>query len=551
MRGLFFTVLLAAVALRVVGLDKVPPEVFGDELDVGYQAYSLLTTGRDYYGQLLPTYIHSLSEWRTPLLMYVTAPFVGIFGLNEWGVRLPSAFFGVVAVWLLYLLVSKLFHGAKPAIVASLMLAISPWHLQYSRAAFEVSLLLVLLLGGTLAFLKGLKRSNWLFVSAILFALTFYTYSTANLFTPLLILLLVLLYKKEILAVPHKGSVMAFLLFIALSLPIAYQVFFGPAAERYGNISIFTDEQVVGMVNRKRLEAGGGLLETAVHNKPIVWGRNIAANYTRAFSPQFLFISGDPIFRHSIQEIGELYWIQLPFLLLGLFLMAKRKDRASKLWLGWLLLAPIPAALTVDGAHHATRLILMLPPLVVASAVGINGLIEWKSYFKKIVLVLVSLVLLVEFGLYLHRYWVHYPRESWRWWHTGYKEAMLFMKEEETGYETVIFNNTYEPSFIRFLFWWDYPPEEFLDQFSSDKPKEETLPGFDGFSLADRYYFGTVSEGSEVQKFVSPGMLYLVSQRDEVAGDWDWEKNPPDELRVLRTVRNPYGEPIFYVVTGL
>lgn len=550
MRAFLFIVLATALVLRVVGLDKVPPELFGDEVDVGYHSYSLLKTGRDYYGQFLPTYIHSLSEWRTPLLMYVSAPFVGIFGLNEWGVRLPSAVFGVVAIFLLYALVKLLAGDRKVAILAGLMLAISPWHLQYSRAAFEVSLLLVLLLGGALAFLKGLKKTSWLFASGALFALTLYTYSTAVLFTPLLIALLILINKRELVTLPRKRTLGAALLFALMFLPIAYNVLFGFAAERYGRFSVFTDEQVVGMVNRKRLEAGGGLLETAVHNKPIVWGRNIAANYARAFSPQFLFISGDPIFRHSIQEIGELYWIQLPLLLLGLFLMVKRKDRASKLWLGWLLLAPIPAALTVDAAH-ATRLILMLPPLAVASAVGINGLIKWKSYFKKIVLVLVSLVLLVEFGLYLHRYWVHYPKESWRWWHTGYKEAMLFMKQNEGDYELVVFNNSYEPSLIRFLFWWGYPPERFLNEFEEDKAKEEILAGFNGFSLEDKYYFGTVSEGREVLKFVRPGMLYLVSQRDEVPGDWDWEKNPPDELRVLRTVRNPYGEPIFYVVTGL
>src|SRR3972149_12034802 len=83
--------------LRFGFLDKVPPELFGDEVDVGYQAASLLHTGRDLYGQVMPTYIHSLSEWRAPLLMYATVPTVAALGLNEWGVRAPQALFGALA----------------------------------------------------------------------------------------------------------------------------------------------------------------------------------------------------------------------------------------------------------------------------------------------------------------------------------------------------------------------------------------------------------------------------------------------------------------------
>src|SRR3990172_13232877 len=102
----FVSIILAlSLLLRVGLLDKVPAELFGDEIDVGYQAYSLLKTGKDLYGQVLPTYIHSLSEWRAPLLMYATVPTIALFGPNEWGVRLPEAIFGSIAPLILFLLV--------------------------------------------------------------------------------------------------------------------------------------------------------------------------------------------------------------------------------------------------------------------------------------------------------------------------------------------------------------------------------------------------------------------------------------------------------------
>ena len=75
---------LLSFFLRSYRLDYV--ELFGDELDAGYQAYSIMTTGRDYYGNFMPTYMHSFSEWRAPGLMYSMVLFIKIFGLNEWGV---------------------------------------------------------------------------------------------------------------------------------------------------------------------------------------------------------------------------------------------------------------------------------------------------------------------------------------------------------------------------------------------------------------------------------------------------------------------------------
>ncbi|HBL51773.1 MAG: hypothetical protein A3D24_01765 [Candidatus Blackburnbacteria bacterium RIFCSPHIGHO2_02_FULL_39_13] len=548
------SILALASILRIWGLDKVPPELFGDELDVGYHAYSLLHTGRDYYGQLLPTYIHSFSEWRAPLLMYVTVPFIAIFGLNEYGVRLPEAFLGILSVLLLYLLVDKTLKDKRVALFSALLLAISPWHLQYSRAAFEISLLLTLLLSGTLSFLNGLKNWKWLIVSAVLFGLTFYTYSTANVFTPFIIVSLVLLHREELKVGFAKKSIFPLLIFVVIAMPIAYNIFFGFASERFQKFSLLSNEGMIRDIVAQREAGGNGFIEKIMHNRPVDVARNFVSNYTTSFSSKFLFIDGDITFRHSIYKTGEFYWIQLFLILAGIYAFIKKG--ASRFWILWLLLAPIPAALTIDGAIHATRLILMLPPLIVLAAVGLNYLVNIKNgagrvFSRNIVVLVIFLVLSVETMMYLHRFWVHYPKESWRWWHTGYKEAILFMKSEELNYQTIAFNNTYEPSLIRFLFWWEYSPDKFIKEFTKDQAKQNVLPGFDGFKVGDKYYFGSVQTLGGVSNFVKPGMIYLVSQRDEVPGDWDWEKNPPPGIKVLKTVRNPYNEPIFYVVASI
>ena len=136
--------LTVSLLIRVIKIDNL--SLFGDEIDVGYQAFSLLQTGRDYKGNFLPTYIQSLSESRAPLLIYLTIPTVKIFGLNPLGVRLPPIIFGVLSIYLFYKLIFLLSKSDKLALYSSTALSLMPWHFHYSRSAFEVTLLLSIIL---------------------------------------------------------------------------------------------------------------------------------------------------------------------------------------------------------------------------------------------------------------------------------------------------------------------------------------------------------------------------------------------------------------------
>lgn len=69
-KGILFAIVVIASILRLFHLSQVPVSLFGDELDVGYQAYSILKTGRDYSGNYMPLHLQSLAEWRTPLYLY-------------------------------------------------------------------------------------------------------------------------------------------------------------------------------------------------------------------------------------------------------------------------------------------------------------------------------------------------------------------------------------------------------------------------------------------------------------------------------------------------
>ncbi len=551
---LLFLILFLASFLRFYNLPLL--SLFGDEVDVGYHAYSLLKTGRDYMGQLLPSYIHSLAEWRAPLLMYASIPSILIFGLTEWGVRITPAFFGILNVFLVFLLIRIIFKDNRWALLSALLLAVNPWHLHYSRAAFEVTLLLSLFLAGVYFFIKGIKN-NWYFLpSAIVFALTLYTYSTANVFLILLGIALIIIYRKELFSIIKRKQIwISLVVFVLILIPIFNQLLSGKAGERFGLISVFSDQKTIEEIHLLRLggtfhgDAEVGLLEKVFINRPVYWSLNITKNYFSSFSPDFLFSSGDSYFRHSINRVGQFYIIEFLFMLLGLFALFKIKGKGKWLIISWLLLAPIPSALTKDGGNHATRLFLMIPPLVTLSALGLSKIIDWTKKVKttKLVLFLVSALLAFNFSFYLFNYFKYYPKESWLYWHYGYKEAIGAVVKYQDDYDLILINNSYEPALLRYLFWSKYPPKVFHQLFKGDEVKEDILPGFNGFKL-ENIYFVSPKDGDWWDN-LDKNTLYLASVKDDVVGDWDWQKTPPRGVKVLETINNPLGGHIFYLVT--
>ena len=508
-------ILALGLVLRIGFLTKSPPGLFGDEIDVCYQAYSLLKTGQDIYRQTLPIYIHSLAEWRAPLLMYATVPSVALAGLNEYGVRLPEVIFGVLGIAILFLLTKKY--------SAALALAILPWHIHYSRAAFEVVIMLDLIMLGTLLFLKKRYLLGFIF-----FALSLYTYSTAMLFVPLWIGYLQ--FKEKVFPV-WQG-----LFFGLLITPLIYFVFLGPARDRFGILSLTNNREIIDKVFTLRKESPGLFVKYFI-NKPFMVTGEWFMNYLRPFSSEFLFVRGDPVMRHNIQVIGHLLPLTAPFLAIGLYVLAKKRQW---MWLVWLALAPIPASLTSDGGYHATRLFLMVPPLAVAIGTGLSQL---KNKYLLVTCHLLLATQLIWVGYY---YINHYPKQSWRWWHVGYKNILTQIPVISDDYSRIFINNTYEPSLMRFLFWTKYDPVKFHKNFTDDKPQDNIVSGYDGFSLDGKYFFGSFN-GRE--KLFLPSSLYLVSQREDVGGDWDWRESPPENINLVGSSSNPYGQAVFYLVT--
>ena len=158
-------IIFVAIVLRFWQLGNIPPSPDWDEASLGYNAYSIMATGRDEYGKFLPVILRSFDDYKPGLYAYLIIPFIKLIDLNIIAVRLPSAIFGVLAVIGTYFLVKELFKkthlslrypASNVALLTSLLLALSPWHLQFSRIAFEAQVGLSLNIFSILFFVKGL-----------------------------------------------------------------------------------------------------------------------------------------------------------------------------------------------------------------------------------------------------------------------------------------------------------------------------------------------------------------------------------------------------------
>ena len=534
--GLFFI----SIFLRFYKLDTLP--LFGDETDVGYHAYSLLKTAKDYKGNLLPFYIDSLAESRAPLLMYTTIPFVYLFGLNPTSVRLPSVIFGLLSILYLYKLIKILTKNSNLALLSSIFLSLSNWHFHYSRTAFEVSLLLALTLMATYYFYKSLKFSAFYFyLSTFIFSLTFYTYNTANIFTPLLIVFLILTNLAKLKkTLTTKSITVSVFLALFLLFPLAKNTLSGSAANRFKLIGIFNNPKITEEIITKRtgFSATNPKIERIFHNKLTKTLDIFTDNYLSSLSFNFLFRSGDPNPRHSPSDFGLLLTTFLPLLLFGSFFVKKNKkiDKADQLMFFWLLIAPIPTSLTIDGGTQATRLFLILPPLIYFISKGFLAIAN-KS---KIIAIFIAISLSINMIFYCRNYFVRYPKDSYQSWQYGYQQLMTSIP---TNTNRLFISNSNYTSLIHYLFYSKYPPQLLHQTNFTDKTIDNFYQNLSGFKLNDKTFFITSwnnqSALDKINQIAQKSDAFVLFQLLDIPGDWNLSTDPIDGFKTINTVYLP------------
>src|SRR3989344_1080234 len=170
-------------------LDKIPSGFYIDEALPGYNAYSILKTGKDEYGKFFPIAFRFYGSYNPPLYTYLTIPSIALFGLNIYAVRFPSVLFGLLSALVFYLMLKKseLVKNKLTLLLGFLLFLISPWNLLYSRVGYEVSLGLLLFSIGVLGMRLGLTKRSWFIIGLLASSLSTYAAYTERFLAPLVI----------------------------------------------------------------------------------------------------------------------------------------------------------------------------------------------------------------------------------------------------------------------------------------------------------------------------------------------------------------------------
>ena len=496
-------IVVLALTLRLWKLGEVPSSPDWDEVALGYNAYSILQTGRDEYGKFLPIILRSFDDYKPALYAYLTMPSIGALGLNVVAVRLPSAIFGILTVLAVFFLVKELFKKDNLALLTAFLLAISPWHIQFSRVAFEANTGVALNIFGILFFLKAFKKPWFLLLSALMLGLSLHVYQSEKVFVPLLIAILIFSFKKEFFLMKRKYICTSIIIFVTICLPlILFTLTNKDALSRAKGVSIFSNTSIIGANAEKiaRDKAKNDILGLVLDNRRVEYAKYIAEGYLSHLDLNWIFIKGD-IARHHAPGMGLMYLIEVPLLLIGIYvLIFGNFNKIVKTFMVlWFLIVPIPPSVTTD-VPHAVRAINFLPILQILTAIGLLTVIKKVQSIKYQVLSInikylffVSFFLLFMFNVsyYLNQYFIQQNYFHARYWQYGYENIVNYVATVQKDYKKIIVSNitTMDQSYIFFLFYLKYDPQKYLSEGGTLTGKVEGKNKFANFEFRKFNYY--------------------------------------------------------------
>lgn len=442
---LLVVILIVGFFLRFIDVSNDPPGLYVDEVSIGYNAHTILTTGKDEYGVPYPLWFRSYGDYKMPVYIYAVAASMIPFGETELAVRFPSIIAGTLTILVLYLFLRKVIELESDKVLqkklrylpllSSFLLAISTWHLQFSRGGFEVTV-------GTLFYLLAwyfflIFRQNhkaWsIIICIVLFVLTMFTYDIFRVLAPVALLIIAIERKFY----KYKKSFYLIGFTLLLSLPIILFSLTAQGDQRFLSTSSFA-----------QLDIKNVFLEMLFYPLQYI------NNYVSFFSFDFLFNFGDGIGRHQVQDFGELYRWQLPFFFAGIYFLIRTKKSLLKNATFLLFLTTPLAGAVAAPSPHALRSLPLVIPCMIIIGVGILFLLQKIKNFKyKILAVaIIGLFAVFEFVFYLQFYYVNYPQDNIPDWGGGYKQLVQATSKVKNNYKYIVIDTTlaYAPEYFHF-----------------------------------------------------------------------------------------------------
>ncbi len=481
--------ILVGIITRFYKLGSAPAGLYLDEAAQGYNAFSILKTGKDEFGKAFPIVFRSFTDFKTPVYIYLIVPLIPIFGLTKYTVRFPSFFFSILTIPLLYLLIKNLLkfkkHDVKGkqiitenrkltfrqeliAIISSLLISISPWHILFGRTNFECNVALFFFLCGTYFFYKGLSNPKNLIYSALFWSIAIPAYHAQRIATPLMMIILLIKFRKILFSKTHLkyvfiGSLLGLLMLIPTLIVATTPGFLARAT----SLNIFSNTN---HIPSGYLDNYIGPFSSLINSSWFLSTKEFLALYFSYFSPRNMFILGDYGLRSSFPKISTFFLWQFPFYIIGLYKLVKTKIFAEFRYfiLSLLLVSPIPAALTSDP-YTSIRSLQMVIPLIVIIALGITEtylfllgfikklksnyifLFNYTTILSFAGIILYSVLKLYSSIIILNEY---YRADEWNY---GFEQMADDIKKFDPNLPIIVDNARTEP-YSQLLFFLKYDP---------------------------------------------------------------------------------------------
>jgi len=526
-------IVVFAFLVRIYRISQVPPSLYWDEVALGYDAYSILKTGRDQHGNIPITYLTSFGDYKNPLYVYLSIPFIKMLGLNSFSVRLLSVICGTLIVFLGYFLARELFKVDNKknyflGLVTSFVLAVNPFLIHLSRVAFEANLYLCVLTAGIVLYIFSLKKPFFLILTAVLFGLLPYSYHSGKMLFPFIILLIAVISWKE-KAFFLKKDKMIYLFFSFLILSVFIIPFFSSRAIE----NTFFRFQGVSDIYQKSKELPEfktiyqGLLERIFLNRRFAFIKTFLEKYLSHFGFSFLFIKGDENLRHSVLSAGLFYLIESFLCVIGFWSLINK--RRKWLVLGLLVLAPLPSAVAVKSPH-ALRACLMVVPLALIIAFGVFYF--YKKLNKKLFYFLFISIYLFSFINFYYFYQKYYSQQTAVFWQDGYRQLITALDKYDDS-QRIFIDNKYGQAYLYTLFYKRFDPSRF-------QKEGKVIFGPHGYfwettAVFDKYQFGNVFKATPSAQ---PKDIFILAGTEKIP-----------QFKTLEQIENVQGKTVFSIMT--
>lgn len=528
-------IILFSAVLRFWSISIYPPALYTDEAGQGYNAYSLLVTGLDEHGALLPMSLRSFGDWKPPVQTYLSIPFMFFFGLSEETTRLPSILLGILSIAVSYFVARELKLSTKVSLLAAFFLALSPWAIHQSRSAMLVLVAFYFFLLGSLFLLKG-TRKKWYILSALFFGISIYSYYGMRLVVPLFLFayFLLLTKKRHLLKEGFFPFCIAFLIIIFplfISFTKNPDVVFGRAK----TISVFYDKGIG--LRIWELSSQDGMNNVFVsrfyHNKVYLYSIDILRRFFSQLDVEFLFINGSTTPPFWIPHMGVMYLLDCIFLIAGFFAFVKKKIDSLLFLLIFLSVGILPGALTFMSPS-ANRTFNSVFPLTLFVAIGVSYFIfrigrnKWRYLMISIVVLLYSF----QFYSFEINYFKELPLHFANQWAYGYKQLVQYTEKLEHKYDKIVVLPQSNMGYIYLLFYANDPIAKNKDV------KRDYLPdqyGYEMVPIIGKYIFMKSGTMVDARKSYPGSVLFVGTQQEMV------------QENSLQKIYNPDGTTAFVI----